>query len=77
MVVLFVLASVVLQTLIWLPQYDSLAEFSYQYGTLLALIPIMLYNREQGSGRYSKVKRWFFYVYYPAHMAMIILISHI
>ena len=76
MTALFVFASIVLQTLIWLPQYVSFAEFSYQYGTLLALIPVMLYNREQRSGRYSNVKRWFFYVYYPAHMAMLILICH-
>lgn len=75
MAVLFVFASIVLQTLIWLPQYDSFAEFSYQYGTLLALIPIILYSGEQDSDRYPNVNRWFFYTYYPAHMVVLSVIK--
>ncbi|MBR3417833.1 MAG: hypothetical protein IKG82_03995 [Oscillospiraceae bacterium] len=71
----FVLASVVLQTLIWLPQYESFAQFSYQYGTLLALIPISMYNGELGNVRHKSMNRWFFYVYYPAHMAVLLVIQ--
>lgn len=70
----FVLASVVLQTLIWLPQYESFAEFSYQYGTLLALIPIGMYNGERGNVRHKNMSRCFFYIYYPAHMGLLLLI---
>lgn len=71
----YILASVVLQTLIWLPQYESFAEFSYQYGTLLALIPISMYNGERGNVRHKSRNRWFFYVYYPAHMAVLLVIQ--
>ena len=41
---LFTIVSVVLQTMIWLPQYDSFAAFSYQYGTLLSLISLHYNN---------------------------------
>ena len=73
MAVLFVFASIVLQTLIWLPQYESIAAFSYQYGTLLALIPIMLYNGENGNVRHKNLNSWVFYVYYPAHMIVLLI----
>jgi hypothetical protein len=74
---LFTIVSVVLQTTIWLPQYDSFAAFSYQYGTLLALIPIMLYcyNRKRGNVLQKNLNRWFFYVYYPLHMTVLLLIK--
>ncbi len=42
MAVFFALASVTLQTLVYCKQYDSFALFSFQFGTLFALIPIML-----------------------------------
>ena len=72
---LFALASVVLQTMIWLPQYDSLAHFSYQLGTLLVLIPISMYNRQCGTVRHKKLNRWFFYVYYPVHIVVLLVIQ--
>ena len=74
---LFTIVSLVMQTLIWLPQYDNLAAFSYQYGTLLALIPIMLYcyNRKRGNVLQKNLNRWFFYVYYPLHMTVLLLIK--
>lgn len=71
--VLFMIVSLVLQTAIWLPQYDSYAAFSYQYGTLLALIPIMLYNRKHRNVRHKNLNRWFFYIYYPTHMIILLL----
>jgi hypothetical protein len=75
--VLFMIVSLVLQTAIWLPQYDSFAAFSYQYGTLLSMIPIMLYNRKRGSVFHMNLNRWFFYVYYAAHMVGLMLIQSI
>ena len=75
MIVLFAVTSVTLQTLVYAEQYDSLASFSFQYGTLFALIPIMLYNGERGTVRYEKLNRWFFYVYYPAHMVVLLVIQ--
>ena len=72
--ILFAVASVVLQTIIFAKSYDSFLLFTYQYGTLLALIPIRKYNGERGSGTHKKLQRWFFYVYYPVHMAVLLLI---
>ena len=45
------LASVTLQTLVYLKKFDSFALFS-QYGTLLVLIPISMYNGERGIFNY-------------------------
>ena len=72
---LFALVSVALQTTIWLPQYDSFAHFSFQLGTLLALIPISMYNGQRGNVRHKNLNRWFFYVYYPAHMIVLLVIQ--
>lgn len=74
MIALFALASVTLQTLLYLKEFDSFASFSFQFGTLLALIPIMLYNGERGNVRHEKLNQWFFYVYYPAHMIVLLFL---
>ena len=75
MIVLFALASVTLQTLVYLKEFDSFTHFSFQYGTLLALIPISMYNGERGNVRHKNLNRWFFYVYYPAHMVVLLVIQ--
>ena len=75
MAVFFVLASVTLQTLVYCKQFDSLASFSFQFGSLLALIPIMLYNGQHGNARHKNLNRWFFYVYYPAHMIVLMAVQ--
>ena len=75
MIVLFVLASVTLQTLLYLKEFDSFALFSFQYGTLLALIPISMYNWQRGNVRYKNLNRWFFYVYYPTHMVVLLVMQ--
>lgn len=72
---LFIIVSVVLQTLIWLPQYDSFVAFSYQYGTLLALVPIQFYNGKRCNALHKNLNRWFFYVYYSLHMSVLLLIK--
>lgn len=73
MIALFALASVTLQTLVYLKEFDSFALFS-QFGTLLALIPISMYNGEHGTVRNKSLNRWFFYVYYPAHMIVLLML---
>ena len=75
MIVLYALASVTLQTLLYLKEFDSFALFSFQYGTLLALIPLSMYNGQRGNVRHKNLNRWFFYVYYPAHMVVLLLIQ--
>ena len=74
MMVFFVLVSVTLQTLVYCWQFDRFASFSFQFGTLFAMIPIMLYNEERGNVRHKNLNRWFFYVYYPANMALLLII---
>ena len=44
----------------------------FQFGVLLAAPLLMLYNGERGGGKYSK---WFFYIFYPAHLLIIALIK--
>ncbi len=75
MIVLFALASVTLQTLLYLKEFESFALFSFQFGTLFALIPISMYNGEHGTVRNEKLNRWFFYVYYPAHMIVLLFLK--
>lgn len=75
MVVFFSLASVTLQTLVYCRQFGDFASFSFQFGTLLALIPIGMYNRQRGNVRHKNLNRWFFYVYYSAHMVFLLVIQ--
>ncbi len=75
MVVYYIMASVTLQTLVYCRQFDSFASFSFQFGTLLAMIPIMLYNGERGNIRHNNLNRWFFYIYYPVHMVLLLVIQ--
>lgn len=42
----------------------------FQYGVLLALIPIWLYNGERGKV-FGKADKWFFYIFYPLHMLIL------
>lgn len=71
----FALASVTLQTLVYCRRFDSFASFSFQFGTLFALIPISMYNRQRGNVRHKNLNRWFFYIYYPAHMVVLLVIQ--
>ena len=73
MAVFFSLASVTLQTLVYCRQFNSFASFSFQFGTLLALISIGMYNGQRGNVWHKNLNRWFFYVYYPAHMTLLLL----
>lgn len=75
MIILFGMASVTLQTLVYCKQFDSFAAFSFQFGTLLALIPIMLYNGKRGTVRHEHLNRWFFYIYYPVHMVVLLVLQ--
>jgi len=67
-------ACVILQTAIFRNSYDSFAHFSFQFGTLLALIPLHFYNEKKNELKKKRWNRWGFYVYYPAHMLLLVLI---
>lgn len=80
MLAAFITATIIILPVTFIKSFDSFAAFSYNYGALLALIPIHLYNgkRDRSSSPLKKkINRWFFYVYYPLHMMIIFIIAHI
>lgn len=77
---IFLFVSAVLLPYRYLPDYDSFLNFSYHYGVLLSLIPIHFHNqRNENSTRKksSTLSKWFFYLYYPLHIAVIVLIRSV
>ena len=80
MTLLFISTTLIILPVTFLKLYDSFTAFSYNYGALLALIPIQLYSGERDRSSTplkKKINRWFFYVYYPLHMMIIFMIAHI
>ena len=80
MLAAFITATIIILPLTFLKYYDSYAAFSFNYGALLALIPIQLYSGERDRSSTplkKKINRWFFYIYYPLHMMIIFMIAHI
>ena len=62
--------------LILLLIYTSLAVLKWKYievGALLSIIPIILYNYEKGYS--SKLLKYFFYIYYPLHLFILLLLK--
>ena len=57
---------------VWLGAYDLLIarRIDELYG-IVVVIPILLYSGERGSYR---IPKWFFYLFYPAHLVLLILI---
>lgn len=50
--------------------YENLLVNNYQWLMILALPLIILYNNEKGPSR-----KWFFYIFYPAHIYGLLIIS--
>ncbi|MCR5707327.1 MAG: conjugal transfer protein TraX [Ruminococcus sp.] len=48
----------------------------YVLGLALPVGMIMLYNGERGGGKLRKLSKWFFYVFYPAHLFVLGLIKY-
>lgn len=48
----------------------------FQYGVLLAMIPLCFYNGKRGgSEKFCMFNKWFFYVFYPLHMVILGIIK--
>ncbi len=76
----FIAVSVVLLILRYLPCYENFGQFSFMSGVMLALIPISLYNGKRcgnSNPAIKKISRWGFYIYYPLHIFVIILIKNL
>lgn len=50
--------------------YENLLVRNYQWLMILALPLILLYNNEKGPSR-----KWFFYIFYPAHIYAFLILS--
>ncbi|MGN1415826.1 MAG: TraX family protein [Oscillospiraceae bacterium] len=48
----------------------------FQYGVLLALIPLHFYNGKRGKILGEKADKWFFYIFYPLHMLILGFIKY-
>ena len=54
------LALLVMIHILMLSRAESALTLSYQYGTLLALLPILMYDRQRGNVRHKNLNRCFF-----------------
>lgn len=45
------------------------SEAMFQFGVLIAIVPLYFYNSKRGSG--GNFNKWFFYVFYPLHMVIL------
>lgn len=52
--------------------FENLFQLNYQWLMILALPFILSYNLEKG-----RSSKWFFYVFYPAHVYGLLILSHI
>lgn len=75
--IVFIIISILLPLQKYLPQFDSFQEYSYFFAVLLAIIPISLYNGKKCAARHGGkyLSKWGFYIYYPLHIGLIILIK--
>ncbi len=79
-IILFTCVALILIPLRYVPLFENFSLFCYNYGVLLALIPLCLYNGKRGGKKKVNCKllnRWSFYIYYPLHMAMLTAIGFI
>lgn len=73
---LYAAACLILLPMIYLHRFDSFAHFSFQYGTLLALLLLRRYNGQRTATNSKRSHRWFFYLYYPIHLILLDIMIH-
>ncbi|MCR4646419.1 MAG: conjugal transfer protein TraX [Oscillospiraceae bacterium] len=74
----FASASLILLPVKYLSGYESFTAFLFNYGVLLALLPIGCYTGNRGSSNSPMARfcaRWGFYLYYPLHMAVLVAVK--
>ncbi len=71
---LFLLASILFTTI---KNFNVLSSVTFQYAVVLTPLLLMFYNGERQktlSALKKKINKWFFYIYYPLHLAVIAFI---
>ena len=69
----FTAVSILLMFYLWFVLSQPVTESLFQLGVLLSLIPLYFYNGERGRG--GRFGKWFFYIFYPAHMLILGIIN--
>jgi len=72
----FGISSILLITYGFVSANYDFTGFWYQYGVLLALIPLTFYSGKRGGNGSAFISKWGFYVYYPLHMAVLIVLKY-
>lgn len=72
--VLFSVFSIIMSLLSMSVSENGLWE-CYQFGVILALIPLYFYNGSKDFD--NKFNKWFFYVFYPLHMFVLAVFQHV
>lgn len=77
---IFSLVSIIFVPLLLLSSFDNYIYFLYNFGVLVAVIPILMYNGKHSNKQLTQLKKkinqYFFYVYYPLHMIIITLVFY-
>lgn len=71
--ILFICVSIFMVLERFAADAESLIDFSFQFGVLLAPLLIGMYNGTSGTSKFKKLNRWVFYIYYPVHMAVLVI----
>ncbi len=69
----FTIVSAFMVIILWLLSAEAITHSLFQCGVLLALVPLYFYSGERGRG--GRFGKWFFYIFYPAHMLILGIIN--
>lgn len=68
--VFFTISSVIILVLFYgIINQAPIITYFFQFGVLLALVPLYFYNGKRGKG--GRFGKWFFYIFYPLHMLIL------
>lgn len=76
---MFIFASAILLPYRYLSDYDSFCDFSFNLGVVLSVVPLHFYQEHEKhclKRKKSFMSRWFFYLFYPLHIAVIDLLLY-
>lgn len=68
----FIISGVLLDLIFMMPIDEFFMANLFQFGIVLAVIPLYFYNGKKGSG--AAFHKWIFYIFYPLHILVLGLI---